>query len=236
MALRILLADASMTAQKLGTTVLAAAGYDVVTVNNGLAAIKKIAELHPDVVLLDVFMAGYGGVEVCKKMKATAETARMPILLTVGKMEPFDAGEAIIAKADGLVIKPFESKVLIAAVEKAAGSSRPPEPATSPRVIVDKFQITKEEAGGVQARSEQKPPQSAVAKAVVHALAGPESSETCQSALVSHRGKTSLPAFSQRQAGEVCDVCGHLNRVGTYACQQCDVPLPSSLRIPEVRP
>ena len=132
MALKILVADGNMTAQNMGKKILAAIGYDVVTVSNGVAAIKKIAEVHPDSVLLDVYMAGFSGVEICKKMKATAELAEIPILLTVGKTEPFNAEQGTKVKADGLIFKPFDVTNLITAVEKLAGRSRPPEPAASP--------------------------------------------------------------------------------------------------------
>jgi CheY-like chemotaxis protein len=129
MALKILLADDSLTAQNTGKKILTSAGYDVVTVSNGVAALKKIAELHPDIVLLDVYMAGYTGVEVCAKTKADAATAQLPILLTVGMMESFDAAEATQVKAEGLIIKPFDVTNLITAVEKLAERLRPPEPA-----------------------------------------------------------------------------------------------------------
>jgi CheY-like chemotaxis protein len=143
MALKILLADDSMTAQNMGKKILAAVGYDVVTVSNGVAAIKKIAEVHPDIILLDVYMAGYTGVEVCKKAKATAEMAQTPIVLTVGEVEPFCAEEAIKVKADGLITKPFNVTNLITVVEKLAGRLRPPEPAASARLIAHEFQVSK---------------------------------------------------------------------------------------------
>ena len=116
MALKILLADDSMTAQNMGKKILADAGYDVVTVSNGAAAIKKIAELQPDILVLDVYMPGYSGVEVCAKIKAAAETAHTPVLLTVGKLEPFRPEEGLKVKADGLIIKPFEATDLITVV------------------------------------------------------------------------------------------------------------------------
>jgi CheY-like chemotaxis protein len=228
-ALRILLADPSITAQKMGAKILAAAGYDVVTVSNGVAAIKKIAEMRPDIVLLDVFMAGYSGVEVCKKMKAAAETAQIPILLTFGKLEPFDAGEAITAKADGLVIKPFDDTNLIAAVEKLGGTLRAPEFPTSPRHLVDDFRVSKESTADAQARTDHKTPEVPLAKAIVHAEATPRPSEADQSAPSAHRVETVRPAFSPQRNREVCDVCGHVNQEGTFVCQQCDVPLPSSV-------
>src|SRR5207249_9392114 len=82
----------------MGRRILADAGYDVITVNNGSAALKKIAEQKPDLIVLDVYMPGYGGLEVCQRLKENYETASIPILLSVGKLEPFKADEAKKAK------------------------------------------------------------------------------------------------------------------------------------------
>ena len=89
MSRKILLADDSVTAQNMGRKILADAGYDVVTVNNGSAALKRIAEIKPDLIVLDVYMPGYSGLEVCQRLKDSAETEHIPVLLTVGKLEPF---------------------------------------------------------------------------------------------------------------------------------------------------
>lgn len=118
MARKILLADDSVTAQNMGRRILGDAGYDVVTVNNGSAALKKIAELKPDVIILDVYMPGYGGLEVCSRLKESPETSRIPVLITVGKMEPFKAEEANRVKADAYMVKPFETNELLTAIAK----------------------------------------------------------------------------------------------------------------------
>ena len=93
MARKILLADDSVTAQNMGRRILTDAGYEVVTVNNGSAALKRIAESKPDLIVLDVYMPGYGGLEVCQRIRDSQETARIPVLLTVGKLEPFKPEE-----------------------------------------------------------------------------------------------------------------------------------------------
>jgi len=231
MVLKILLADDDVAAQNMGKKILAAVGYDVVTVSNGVAAIKRIAEVHPDIVLLDVYMAGYSGVELCKKMKATAELAKMPILLTVGKMEPFSAEQGTKVKADGLIVKPFDVANLITAVEKLVGRSRQPEPAVWRCVNVHEFQVSKEVVADAQPRPEQRPPESPVSEAAVHSQPTPEPSQAYRSAPAAG-GKTAQPPFLRQQGGEVCDVCGHVNLKGASACQQCDVPLPSSVMTP----
>ena len=118
MARKILLADDSVTAQNMGRKILADAGYEVITVNNGSAALKKIGEQKPDLIVLDVYMPGYSGLEVCQRLKEAADTSRIPILLTVGKLEPFKPEEARRVRADGFIVKPFEASELLSALSK----------------------------------------------------------------------------------------------------------------------
>ncbi len=118
MARKILLADDSVTAQNMGRKILADAGYDVVTVNNGSAALKRIAELKPDLIVLDVYMPGYSGLEVCQRLKDSSETSHIPVLLTVGKLEPFKPEEARRVKADAHIVKPFEASELLTAITR----------------------------------------------------------------------------------------------------------------------
>ena len=118
MARKILLADDSVTAQNMGRKILSDAGYEVITVNNGSAALKKIAEHKPDLIVLDIYMPGYSGLEVCLRLKENRETARIPVLLTVGKLEPFKPEEARKARADAFIIKPFEASELLVALTK----------------------------------------------------------------------------------------------------------------------
>ena len=118
MARKILLADDSVTAQNMGRKILADAGYEVTTVNNGSAALKKIGELKPDLVILDVYMPGYSGLEVCQRLKESQDSARIPVLLTVGKLEPFKPEESHRVRADGFIVKPFEASELLSALSK----------------------------------------------------------------------------------------------------------------------
>ncbi len=118
MARTVLLADDSVTAQNMGRRILMDAGYEVITVNNGSAALKKIHESKPDLIVLDVYMPGYGGLEVCQRLKESAETMKIPVLLTVGKMEPFKPDEAKRVHADAHIIKPFDAGELLAALTR----------------------------------------------------------------------------------------------------------------------
>ena len=118
MARKILLADDSVTAQNMGRKILADAGYDVITVNNGSAALKRITEVKPDLIVLDVYMPGYSGLEVCQRLKDADETAHIPVLLTVGKLEPFKPEEARRVRADAHIVKPFEASELLTAITR----------------------------------------------------------------------------------------------------------------------
>ena len=132
MAKRILLADDSVTAQNMGRKILSDAGYDVVTVNNGSAALKKIAEQKPEIIILDVYMPGYSGLEVCQRLKEAPETSPIPVLLTVGKLEPFKAEEAKRVHADAFIIKPFEATELLTVLAKLEDKIAPqPAPKAS---------------------------------------------------------------------------------------------------------
>ncbi len=141
MARKILLADDSVTAQNMGRRILSDAGYDVTTVNNGSAALKKIAESKPDLIVLDVYMPGYGGLEVCQRLREAPETARIPVLLTVGKLEPFKADEARRVKADGFIVKPFEASELLTALtkleDKIVPQSQPAKPSRFAKAMAD---------------------------------------------------------------------------------------------------
>lgn len=118
MSLKVLLADDSMTAQNMAKKILADSGYEVTTVSNGAAAVKKIAEVKPDLVILDIYMPGYTGLEVCERVRASLETSKLPVLLTVGKMEPYRPEDGARVRADGIIVKPFEATDLLGIVKK----------------------------------------------------------------------------------------------------------------------
>src|SRR4051812_6699672 len=106
-----------MTAQKMGKEILLGAGYEVIAVSNGAAAAKKLAE-KPDICILDIIMPGYTGLEICERIRNSIDTAKMPVLLTVGKMEHFDQKDVQRVAADGVIIKPFEASDLLATIQK----------------------------------------------------------------------------------------------------------------------
>ncbi len=113
MAKKILLADDSITIQKVIMITLASEDYELIIVGDGDSAVSKARELRPDLVLADVAMPGKNGYEVCTAIKNDVALKNIPVLLLAGTFEPLNREEAAKAGADDSIIKPFESQELI---------------------------------------------------------------------------------------------------------------------------
>jgi CheY-like chemotaxis protein len=106
---KLLLADDSITIQKVVELTFADEGVDVVCVNNGRDAVERIEEFAPDVILADVFMPQMNGYEVCEFVKQNENLKHIPVMLLFGSFEPFDEAEARRVGADDTLTKPFQS-------------------------------------------------------------------------------------------------------------------------------
>lgn len=115
---RILLADDSPTIQKIARQTFEHEKVDLTCVGNGEAALQKLEEVHPDLVLADIFMPGKSGFEVCEFIKRHDRFSTVPVILLVGAFEPFDEKEAARVGADGHLKKPFASQMLLEVVRK----------------------------------------------------------------------------------------------------------------------
>jgi CheY-like chemotaxis protein len=104
---RILVADDNSNIQKMVGLALKDQGIDVVAVGNGEAAVRKISDIRPDLVLADVFMPVRNGYEVCQYVKSDSTLAHIPVILLVGAFDPLDEQEAQRVGADGVLKKPF---------------------------------------------------------------------------------------------------------------------------------
>src|SRR5215469_939823 len=118
-------------------------GIDVVAVGNGEAAVRKIADVRPDLVLADVFMPVRNGYEVCQFVKMDSSLSHIPVILLVGAFDPLDEQEAQRVGADGVLKKPFiPPDPLISMVKSAlqrSGSSPASAPA-APAASAEKFE------------------------------------------------------------------------------------------------
>jgi CheY-like chemotaxis protein len=140
---KILVADDNTNIQKMVSLALEERGINVVSVGNGEAAVRRIPDLDPDLVLADIFMPVRNGYEVCEFVKKDERFAHVPVILLVGAFDPLDEKEARRVGADGVLKKPFvppdpliamvtsalEKNPRVAAeMAKAKEAKLPPEP------------------------------------------------------------------------------------------------------------
>jgi CheY-like chemotaxis protein len=104
---RILVADDNTNIQKMVVLAFQERGIEVIAVGNGEAAVRRIPDANPDLVLADVFMPVRNGYEVCEFVKKDARFSHIPVILLVGAFDPLDEKEARRVGADGVLKKPF---------------------------------------------------------------------------------------------------------------------------------
>jgi CheY-like chemotaxis protein len=127
---KLLLADDSLTVQKVVSLTFTDEDIDVITVGDGDSAIEAIRQTRPDIVLADVNMPGSSGYEVCRSVRESDSTRGIPVILLVGSFEPFDEELAESVGANSFLTKPFQSiRLLVAQVKDllAASSGREDE-------------------------------------------------------------------------------------------------------------
>jgi CheY-like chemotaxis protein len=120
---KILLADDSITIQKVIELTFSDEDFEVVTVGNGRLAIERVADVRPDIVLCDIIMPEKDGYEVCDFIKKNPTLSHIPVLLLTGAFEPFDQEKAARVGCDGFLAKPFEPQTLISKVKDLLGKT-----------------------------------------------------------------------------------------------------------------
>jgi CheY-like chemotaxis protein len=133
----LLLADDSVTIQKVVGITFANEDVTLVTVDNGDDALVRARQVKPDCVLADVSMPGLSGYELCAAIRAEPELAHIPVLLLTGTFETYDSQRAGDAGADGYIAKPFEAQALVERVRALLAKPRPvaapaPQPPAAP--------------------------------------------------------------------------------------------------------
>lgn len=103
---RVLVVDDSATARMMVEGLLRDAGFDLLGVADGPAALEAFDAFHPDLVVLDILMPGMDGLEVCRRLRARDPGKGLPILFLTGDERPQTQAEAIGAGGDDLVYKP----------------------------------------------------------------------------------------------------------------------------------
>jgi len=113
---KLLLADDSITIQKVVELVLAEEDFEIKSVSNGEDALNLIDGFKPDIVLADIEMPKLNGYQLCDRIKKNPATAHIPVILLAGAFEPIDEELVTQIRADDSVIKPFESQELISKI------------------------------------------------------------------------------------------------------------------------
>lgn len=157
---RILLADDSVTIQKVIELTFMDEDYEVRAVSNGDDAINAMPEVEPHFVIADVHMPGANGYEVCRRSKERRPD--VPVLLLVGTFEPFDEAQSRAVGADSFLKKPFDSQELLQRVgellSRGAAPAPMPEMPEMPEMAampeVSPFSEPAQEWGGFQVEPE----------------------------------------------------------------------------------
>ena len=121
---RILLADDSPHAQRMGERILREEGFEVVTVTDGETALMRMPDVDPDLVLVDILLPQKSGYEICEFVKTSPQHRHTRVVLLAGLLEPVDEAEAARVKADGVLKKPLEASVVIATVKPLVAAAR----------------------------------------------------------------------------------------------------------------
>ncbi|MER7900700.1 response regulator [Streptomyces sp. NPDC096046] len=114
---RVLIADDDTDIRELVAFKLTNDGHEVTAVEDGLRALQAIREQTVDLALLDIRMPEMSGLDVCRTLRAAAETAALPILLITARSQEGDIEAGFAAGADDYITKPFSPRELSRRVE-----------------------------------------------------------------------------------------------------------------------
>jgi CheY-like chemotaxis protein len=138
---RVLLADDSAHAQRMGELILRDEGFEVVTVTDGETALLRLADVNPDVLVVDAHLTGRSGYQLCEAVKTDPRFPHTRVVLTAGAHEAVDEAESRRVGADAVLRRPFEASVMIATLRPLAaeaeevrqgGALRGPRPEPAP--------------------------------------------------------------------------------------------------------
>jgi CheY-like chemotaxis protein len=114
---RILLADDSPQALRLGEQILSAQGFEVVSITDGAVALRRLTDVQPDLLITDVFLPSKNAFELARFMKTEHGFRDIPIIFAASPADTFDEQDARNAGADAIVRKPFEASNLLDIVQ-----------------------------------------------------------------------------------------------------------------------
>ena len=114
---KILVIDDEPEITDIIETFLENAGYEVRSENSSVIGIERAKTFLPDLVLLDIMMPFMDGYEVCKELKKSIETSKIPVIFLTGKDARSDEGKSFEAGGDLFIKKPFSCERLLEIVK-----------------------------------------------------------------------------------------------------------------------
>ena len=121
---------------------LEADGFEVETITRGDEAELRLRERQPDLLLLDWMLPGLSGIELCRRLRARSETARLPIIMLTARGEESEKVRGLATGADDYVTKPFSTPELMARVRATLRRARPE--ATAATLVVGDIELNRE--------------------------------------------------------------------------------------------
>ena len=120
----ILVADDDADIRELVAFKLTQAGYEVVPVQDGVAALEAVRAGGLDLAVLDLMMPGLSGLDVCAQLRRAPETADLPVILLTAKAQEQDVATGFATGADDYVVKPFSPRELVSRVQAVLARAR----------------------------------------------------------------------------------------------------------------
>ncbi len=109
----VLVVDDEQDVREMVARKLVQSGFEVITAENGQQALELVAQMHPDLVLLDIAMPGMSGFDVCRTVKADQDQPSPPVIFLSARAQPEDVDEGLAAGAADYVVKPFSPADLV---------------------------------------------------------------------------------------------------------------------------
>lgn len=123
---RILVADDSPQALRLAEQILTSGGLEVVSVTDGAVALRRLADVNPDVLITDVYLPTKNGFDLARFLRSQPQYNHIRVIFAAAPIDQFNEQDAKNAGADVILRKPFEASALLGAVQELLkdGASR----------------------------------------------------------------------------------------------------------------
>lgn len=135
---KILIADDDENIAELIRLYVTKEGFTAITANNGQKALELFRTEEPSIIILDIMMPGTDGWQVCREIR---KTSNVPIIMLTAKGETFDKVLGLELGADDYMVKPFETKELVARIKAVLRRTDAKEQKTDKEIVFPKLEI-----------------------------------------------------------------------------------------------